>query len=189
MNRTSKKWAVAVAAAAVALATGGAVASAGSAAAPSATGGASVRAHEGWPVSSDLSARQVMREARAAARDDGGRFMTFIEVVRRFRAVDVGTPGDSPGDSLLWESAVFTRGGDRVGRDFVQCMFGIRTYTCTATLQLNGRGKIMVYGTFFDNEPQIAITGGTRDFRDARGQLFAIDQPDGTTRLVFQLVD
>jgi hypothetical protein len=88
----------------------------------------------------------------------------------------------------MWESAL-SQGGERVGRDVVKCTLGIRTFLCDATGQIAGRGKITVSGAFFGGETQIAVTGGTGDFQDARGELFAVDQPDGTTRLIFHLVD
>lgn len=188
MNTTRNTKAVAIAAAGLALAAGGALAASGSAAAPNA-GGSNARAHDGWPATSDQSVRQVMREARAGARDDGGRVLTLIEVTRRFEFVDVGAEGDSAGDTILFESALFTPGGDRVGRDSVRCTFSIRTFICDATFQVTGHGKIVVAGAFFGGEPQLAITGGTREFRDAGGQFLPLDESEDTTRLVFQLTD
>jgi hypothetical protein len=186
MTRTSKKQAVAIAATALTLTAGAALASAGSAAAPSAARKPSVSAQNGWPAAG-VSARHVMREARAAAAQDGGMFIAVDEVVRRFRTVDVGAQGASAGDYSIWESTLFSPSGRRIGRDAVQCTFGIRTFRCEATFQLNGRGKLVVIGAFFGDEPSIAITGGTADFRAAGGQMFVADESRDTTRLVFQV--
>jgi hypothetical protein len=186
MYRTATRKSVAIATAALALVTGAVIAGSESAA-PGSTGGTSARAHDGWPVSSDLSTSQAVGKARAAAREDGGTFLRFVEVSTRFQFVDVGAPDQSPGDYLLFESGIYTPRGDRVGRDSVRCVNGIRTFACDGTVQLFGRGKIVVSGAFFGDDTQIAITGGTREFRNAGGQLFAVDQPDGTTDLVFQL--
>ena len=190
MNTTRNHKALAIGVAALALTAAAGASGVGSAAAPSGGGGeAAARAHAGWPVSSDQPVRRVMREARAAAHEDGGRVITVIEVTRRFESVDVGASGDSPGDATLFESALFTRDGDRVGRDSARCMFGITTFVCDATFKITGRGKIMVAGAFFGNESQIAITGGTREFRDAGGQFLPLEGTDEGTRLVFQLTD
>jgi len=186
MTRTSMKQAAAIAATALTLTAGAALAASGSAAAPSAARHPSASVQQGWPTTS-VSTRQVMREARAAAHRDGGMFIAVDEVVRRFRVVDVGRAGDSAGDSTIWQGTLFSPSGRRIGRDAVQCTFGIRTFNCEATFQLNGRGKLVVNGAFFGGEPSIAITGGTRDFRAAGGQMFVADDSAETTRLVFQV--
>jgi len=188
MNTTRNQKAFAIGAAALALTAAAGVSGGGSAAAPSAARG-SAHAGAGWPVSSDQSVRQVMREVREAARDDTGTVIRLTEVTRRFEFIDVGAQGESPGDTLLFESALFTPSGDRVGRDSVRCTFGIRTFVCDATFQITGRGKIVVAGAFFGGEPQLAITGGTREFRDAGGQFLPLDESEDTTRLVFQLTE
>ena len=186
MTRTSMKQAAAIAATALTVTAGAAIAATGSAAAPSAAEDRSASAHRAWPAP-DVSARHVMREARAAAHEDGGMYIAVDEVVRRFRTVDVGAAGDSTGDSSFWESTLFSPNGRRIGRDTVQCTFGIRTFNCQATFQLNGRGKLVVSGAFFGGEPSIAIIGGTRDFRSAGGQMFVADESGDSTRLVFQV--
>jgi hypothetical protein len=69
-------------------------------------------------------------------------------------------------------------------------MIAIRTFACEATARINGQGKIVVAGAFFhENDGVIAITGGTGAYRDASGQLFVRDLPNGDTRLTFVLVD
>ena len=188
MNGRNTKQAVAIAAAALAVTAGGALVGNGSAAAPGA--GASPRpAAEGWPAASSSSARQVVREARTSAHEDGGSVLRVTEVVKRFRFLDLGAPGDSPGDAILFESRLLDARGERVGRDSVQCTVRIRTYACEASFQLFGRGKIVATDVFFGNEPQVAITGGTGDFADAGGQLIPVDGPDDTSTLVFRLTD
>lgn len=187
MTRTTMRRAVAITAAAVTV-TGGALISAGvgSSAAPDTKGKASASAH-GWPASSS-SARTVMRQARSAASEDGGAIIAVVERQQRQRYLDAGATGESPGDSFMWEGALFTPGGERVGRDVVVCTLGIRTYLCNGTLRMPDSGKIQVNGAFFGNESVIPITGGTKDYRDAAGEMFAVDMPDGTSRLIFHLV-
>jgi hypothetical protein len=122
----------------------------------------------GWPrVSSEQPA--ALEEA---ARSRGGTTMVLREVVLRAEEVDVGASGESPGDYFIFESRLETRAGEAVGRDSVRCMLMIRTFTCDGTAQLFGKGKLTVYGTLFGvNDATIAITGGTGDFRKARGQV------------------
>src|SRR5919112_3609972 len=169
MNTTRNQKAIAIGAAVAAITAGGALLGAGSAAAPSAGGRTAAPVLHGWPTATDHSAREALRDLRSAAREDGGSVLTLIEVTRRFELVDVGEAGDSPGDSIIFESGLFTRGGDRVGQDSAHCMSGIRTFVCDATFRVTGRGKITVAGAFFGREPQLAITGGTREFREAGG--------------------
>lgn len=117
--------------------------------------------------------------------------MTFVEVVNRENLVDVGDPGDSPGDYFLFEATLKNRAGTKtLGRDSGQCTLGARTFICEATAQIFGKGKITVYGAFFGEfDPRIAITGGTGDFRDAGGTLAVTDAAHGNSLLVFQVTD
>ena len=71
MDNRTKKEAVTIASAALAITAAGALVDTGSAAAPSAgRGGATALAAEGWPGGGGLTAREAVREARAAARED-----------------------------------------------------------------------------------------------------------------------
>ena len=76
-----------------------------------------------------------------------------------------------------------------MGRDSGACTARLRTYACEASCQLFGRGKISVSDVFFGNEPQVAITGGTREFMGVGGQVIPVDESDGTSTLVFQLLE
>ena len=95
------------------------------------------------------------------------------------------------GDYFLFESRLMRPStGDVVGVDSGKCMIGIRTFVCDATARINGKGKIVVAGALFsENDGVIAITGGTGAYREAAGQLFVKDLPNGDTRLTFVLVD
>ena len=148
------------------------------------SGAAAPRHDTSWPVAAAPGAAdEVARAARAKDRQ----VITVREVQNRDRYVDVGARGESPGDYFIFESRLMKR-GEQVGRDSGRCLLGIRTFTCEATALLNGRGKIVVGGTLFTDQRdfRLAITGGTGEFKDARGQLTVVERKQ--TYLVFELL-
>ena len=178
MNKRTK---IAALACAVLMPAGLAVAMNGSADASSAK-------HHGWPSSTKMSSAQIAKQASAK---EGTHVFTVIEHEVRTADVDTGDPGESPGDFFLFESRLLHPStGDVVGVDSGKCMLAIRTFVCDATARINGKGKIVVAGAFFhENDGVLPITGGTGAYRDAAGQLFVQDLPNGDTRLTFVLVD
>ena len=178
----NKRMKIAAIACAVLIPVGLAVALNGSADASSAK-------HHGWPSSTKASSTQIAKQAPATK--SGAHVLTVIEHEVRNADVDTGDPGESPGDYFLFESRLLNpHTGDLVGVDSGKCMIAIRTFVCDATARINGQGKIVVAGAFFsENDGVIAITGGTGAYRDASGQLFVRDLPNGDTRLTFVLVD
>lgn len=93
---------------------------------------------------------------------------------------DVGRPGESPGDSIVFTDKLY-QNGERVGRDTVRCDLKRATQRvfmmqCFATLVFKGRGDLTAQGqvTYTRNStmpPRLAITGGTREFRGASGEM------------------
>ena len=143
----------------------------------------------GWPGRPVTSMAEVQRMSAAAARGDDS---TLIVVTRAVRGagVDVGAKGESPGDFFVFEEKVFdnTR-TEKIGRDAVRCEAGLRTFTCEATIRINGRGKIRVAGTLFRPTDNIVpVTGGTQNFRGVGGSLTVYDLRNGNAALVFDLV-
>ena len=149
---------------------------------------ASSAKHHGWPSSTKMSSAQIAKQANAK---EGTHVVTVIEHEVRNADVDTGDPGESPGDYFLFESRLLhPASGDVVGVDSGKCMIAIRTFVCDATARINGKGKIVVAGAFFsENDGVLPITGGTGAYREAAGQLFVRDLPNGDTRLTFVLVD
>ena len=105
-------------------------------------------------------------------------------------ALDLGAPGPSLGDvQLLNDKLINRRRGNVIGHDG-----GVCTVTsldppetnCTLTFSLPG-GQIT---TQFLNSPPprkvAAITGGTRRYRGARGDLVLTENPDQTGTIVFR---
>src|SRR4051794_16731190 len=149
---------------------------------------ASSAKHHGWPSSTKMSSAQIAKQANAK---EGTHVFTVIEHEVRSADVDTGDPGESPGDYFLFESRLRNpHTGNVVGVDSGKCMIAIRTFVCDATARINGKGKIVVYGALFrENDGVLPITGGTGVYRDASGQLYVTDLPNGDTRLTFVLGD
>jgi hypothetical protein len=126
--------------------------------------------------------------AAASDRASGGRTLTLVERAGAQAMIDVGPKGDSPGDAFMSENAIYDSSDKHlIGRDHLRCEEGIHTFTCEATGQLFGHGKIRIAGTVFtENENTYPITGGTGAFRGAGGQLTTFTVNDTTTVLFFQ---
>jgi hypothetical protein len=129
--------------------------------------------------------------AHASAKRDDTKVLTVLEVVDLEVFVDVGEPGEGPGDQFLFENNLMNPAGTRiVGRDSGHCMVGIETFTCDATAWIFGKGKIVVSSpTFTDTDNKLAITGGTGKFKEADGQLRLADGGGRNALLIFELSD
>ena len=169
------------------LAVGVAAMSVSSAAAPSAS-----RPHS-WakPSASNAAAATAAAEAAAKAKD-----VTRLVLIARFveeTFVDVPPVGEfNPGDTRLFTEDVFTPGGRLVGHDQGRFTGTFREEVfAEATIVLQGRGQIVVEGivNFTEQRPALAVVGGTREFRNARGQMFVLPGPTPEeTKLVFALL-
>ncbi|MEJ7743228.1 MAG: hypothetical protein WKF73_12125 [Nocardioidaceae bacterium] len=139
----------------------------------------------GWPGRSVDSIAQAQRLAGG----NDNNTLTLVTEEERSRAVDLGEKGFSTGDFFVFEETVYAARGRRVvGEDTVRCEFGIRTFNCEATIKLGGRGKITVAGAFFsDRDIALPITGGTKNFSEAGGQLKVFELARDRSLLVFQL--
>ena len=107
---------------------------------------------------------------------------------------DLGGPesGFSQGDEMILHDLVFTPDGrTQVGYDGGSCAFfdvARPEENCTVTFSLPG-GNIM---TQFLNSPPpaktLAVTGGTGNYRNARGQGELVESGHGTATLSFDLI-
>ena len=82
------------------------------------------------------------------------------------------------GDQFFFTEALYhsnARGakGTRAGRTIVTCTVGIRqTFMCEGSMTLRGQGALYLITYESDNERFLAaVTGGTRDFKAARGDV------------------
>lgn len=99
---------------------------------------------------------------------------TVVEHANTDTTTDTGAKGDSVGDILTFANPVY--GGanrHRVGSDNGSCLRTVagKAYECSWTTTLRG-GSLVVQGPFYDTrDSQLAITGGTGKWRNARGQM------------------
>jgi hypothetical protein len=167
------------------LAVGLAVMSVGSAAAPSSS------QRLGWAKPSAANAAAATAAAEAAAQRATRLVLILREVdFRDFDQPPVGQP--DPGDTFLFTDDAFTPGGRRVGHDQVRLTIMFREEVfAEGTFVLQGRGQIVVEGVFnfAQQRPTLAVVGGTREFRNARGQMFILPGPTPEeTKVVFALL-
>jgi hypothetical protein len=161
------------------LAVGVAAMSVGSAAAPSTS------RLRGW-------AKPPASNAAAANAKDVTRLVLIARFVEE-TFVDVPPVGEfNPGDTRLFTEDVFTPGGRLVGHDQSRFTGTFREELfAEASIVLQGRGQIVVEGivNFTEQRPALAVVGGTREFRNARGQMFVLPGPTPEeTKLVFALL-
>ena len=98
--------------------------------------------------------------------------------------IDTGKAGDTPGDLLTFNNPIFDAANKtKIGHDQGDC---IRispkqgTWECRWLVFLAGRGALMVEGAFFDTRDNtLAITGGTMEFRNARGSMKLVARKGG----------
>jgi hypothetical protein len=164
-------------------------AAAGSAERPAPAATTKLRAWPSAPTVASVAAAESAAAGARAARRPG---QTLAVVTREVRSafVDLPPAGDSAGDFFLVEERVFDRTGTRpIGRDAVRCELGLRTFTCAATIEIDGKGKIRVAGTLFrDGDNVVPVTGGTGAYEGVGGELTVFDLAGGRTALVFHLV-
>lgn len=108
-----------------------------------------------------------------------------------FFFVDVLDEDFSPGDTYGFHDPLRDEEDtERAGELHVVCTAHFGEDVCGGTIRLGGRGKITFEGTVpATAEPLnflLAITGGTRDFRAARGQMRVESIDDETFRITLQ---
>jgi len=171
------------------LAAGVAAMSVSSAAAPSAS------RPRVWPKPSAAHAAAATAAAEAATKaKHTTRLVLILREVefRNFHAPPVGG-AEGPGDTTLATFDAFTPGGRRVGHTQARftMMFRDEIFAEVSVL-LDGRGQILFEGIADLNDPQpnLAVVGGTGEFRNARGQVFRLPPPtpEDDLKLVFALL-
>jgi allene oxide cyclase len=125
----------------------------------------------------------VLFPQSSAADKPAVRVLSVYEVPSGDVVVDLGAPGDSIGDMIVFDSPVFDATTNRPqGRASGQCVRTVlgTAYECVWTTALP-TGKIMVAGPFYDTASStLAITGGTGDYRNAQGEMLLRLRPNGT---------
>lgn len=118
--------------------------------------------------------------------------LKVIEHAVTDKVIDTGKPGDTSGDLLVFTNPIYNATNTtKIGHDQGDCIRispKAGTWECRWLTFIAGRGAIMVEGAFFDGRDNtIAITGGTMEFRNARGSMKVIARPGGYS-FVFQLL-
>jgi len=98
--------------------------------------------------------------------------------------IDLGAPGPSIGDRLTFSNPIFDPDGNRIGRDVAECVIARIDPTepparqqivqCTISVQF-ADGQITVQGLAQGTDNYFAITGGTGAYRQAQGEVRAVD--------------
>ena len=116
-----------------------------------------------------------------------GQTLVFLDRTVNVRLVDLNRNGAvDPGDTAVFRDDLL-QGGRRVGAVHGQCGANFRgVFLCDATVTLQN-GKITVAGTQPGNVSafSLAVTGGTAEYQNVRGQmrLEFINDQDATLRL------
>lgn len=106
--------------------------------------------------------------------------------------INTGKTGDTPGDLLTFHNPIFdATNSHKIGHDQGDCIRispNQGTWECRWLTFIAGRGAIMVEGAFYDTRDNtMAITGGTMEFRNARGSMKLVARPGGYY-FIFQLL-
>jgi hypothetical protein len=102
--------------------------------------------------------------------------------IHKAQVIDVGEPGDSPGDMFVFDQPLLDRHGNSIGNNSGVC---VRTRVghslqCQWTLTFEN-GSIQVAGREFDQgASDIAIVGGTGGYSGVSGHMESVNNGDGT---------
>jgi hypothetical protein len=121
---------------------------------------------------------------------EGGQSTLVFDVVfSPFNYTDLGEPGPSAADLIVFHDTLL-QDGRQVGHEVGSCVVvdadGLAS--CTAVLTVDGRGTL-AYA--LENAPPprkvLAITGGSGDYRTARGDGVLVEHGDGTGTLTLRI--
>jgi hypothetical protein len=143
-----------------------------------------------------VMASALLLQGAAASADDGDHghrdrvTLTFDVETGPFDYTDLGDPGPSAADVIVFYDRLFAR-GHRVGHEVGSCTVveASGRANCTGVVTLRGRGSI----TFaFENAPPprkiLAVTGGTGAYRTAQGDGSFVESGHQTGTLKLRLV-
>lgn len=114
---------------------------------------------------------------------------SFHVVFSPFDYTDLGQPGPSSADVIVFHDQLF-KGQAKVGDEVGSCTLVDATglSDCTGVVRLDGRGTIAF--AFVNSPPphkELAITGGSGEFRTAGGDGTLDENADGTGTLVLRV--
>ncbi len=120
------------------------------------------------------------------------RTIVVVQRAPRQAFVDLGDPGPTPGDILVFRSALFdATNTSQVGVLNITCTQGIGAANiCRGIFWFSGRGRISVDALpRFPSATTGIVNGGTGEFQLSRGEAHIQPQADGTTVITFHLFD
>ena len=119
-----------------------------------------------------------------------GETLVVIQSPPRQQYVDLGDPGPSPGDLLMFASTLASQAGTPIGDLHIACTQNFdQVAVCVGIFNLSRRGKISVDASpVFPNPTVGMVTGGTGEFQNVRGEAHIDPQPNGTTKITFHLL-
>jgi|SRR6187399_352251 len=137
-----------------------------------------------WTMVAGAAVALVLAAVGVAWAGGGKQKIHVIEHAKTDTVIDTGASGDSTGDLLTFHNRVFDRRDRRaVGRDQGHCIRispHAGTWECYWTTFLK-HGSLEVAGPFSDkHDTDLAITGGTGDYRRARGEMHLHARHGGT---------
>ena len=100
--------------------------------------------------------------------------LEFIEHAKSDATLDLGAPGDSPGDLLTFANPLFDPlDKAQIGIDQGYCVRVAvgKSWECSITIIVDG-GQIMITGPYNDKgDSMLAVIGGTGRFAGTKGQM------------------
>jgi len=126
----------------------------------------------------------------ASPAKSGTETLVIIQSLPRQQLVDLGDPGPSPGDLLVFASTLANQAGTPIGDLHIACTQNFdQVAVCVGIFNLPRRGKLSVDASpVFPNPTVGMVTGGTGEFQNVRGEAHIDPQPDGTTKITFHLL-
>jgi hypothetical protein len=133
--------------------------------------------------------------------DHGTQVFTVFTVTVQSESLDLGPQGFSLGDQVVFADDVYDhKGGTKIGTDGVVCTVvrvtdaatGSGTAQCVATAQLaDGQITVQGFNSFTGDELpapfQLAITGGTGAYANARGQVTVEELSETEANITLEL--
>jgi hypothetical protein len=121
-----------------------------------------------------IAAVAVLAGSGSSARAADEERFTAVERATSDQIVDLGTPGDSVGDMLVFANILYDKSNSApIGKNSGWCIRTIvgQAWECTWTATFE-KGQIVTQGPFYDQgESVLAITGGTGTYKTSRGEL------------------
>ena len=119
-----------------------------------------------------------------------GKTLQLVQRAPQVAFVDLGDPGPTPGDVLVFRSELFDATNTHEAGDLnITCTQAIGPENiCRGIFTITGSGRLSVDALPVFPEPTVGIVnGGTGRFQLSRGEVHIDPRADGTTLLTFHL--